>query len=62
MVFYLSSALLPLEVDDMQGTQVFRHLLVLEVEIAVLLLELLVGECYLVVWVVLDADGPFIYV
>lgn len=46
----------------MQSPQVLRHFLVFEVEVAVFLLELLVGESYLVVWVVFDADGTLVYV
>lgn len=61
MVLYFGSALLPLEVDEVQGPQVLRHFLILEVEVAVLLLELLVGERYFVVWVVLDADRTLFY-
>ena len=62
MVFYLSSALLPLEVDDVQSPQVLCHFLIFEVKVAVFLLELLVGEGYFVVWVVFDADGTLVYV
>lgn len=60
MMLYLSSALLPLEVDDMQSAQVLRHLLVFQVEITVLLLELLIGERYFIVRVVLNADGSLV--
>lgn len=44
----------------MQRSQILRHLLVLQIEVAVLLFELLVGKRYFVIWVIFNANGPFI--
>jgi hypothetical protein len=61
MMLYFCRAFLPFVVQVVQCAQVFRHFLILQVQLPVLFLQLLMRKSYLAIWIVLYAQRFRLY-